>query len=701
MSETHNYISRRQAAKSCGISGSQFNYIINKDPFKEYLKNEYINNDGNRILVNTNVIPLISEYYRNNTNLYHYYDSNPDYLSASNVSIMLNVSYRELVEEIRSGKWSDIYVEVPKCGPTSSKELGDIKSNYFFNRFKFLQGKYNTLENISRNTSLISLTQLRNYHRRGLLPQPEEVKNTKLFVENEILELIPTLKLQIKEEQGLKLSDSVKNGFNLLSPNQQKIISKYLDYRSNGGIVRYNGYSTNHQIANLDKTINDNKRKICSAFILIISGRCGIEEDFHKNPLHKNKTPKAFNPNIFDIQSVKVEDYFFISSKRKGNTLIGYYQQLKPFYYYLLDELEEDALDDPNAHRLFLKQKRNIDKFLNQFPRNDSDLKDSEIKHRIKTFLTREQMVLIKQLILEDVRSKYPIKYATMWQLSCSTGVRPEELHRLEISHFYLDENGYLQTDKDGWGLPTLPAEIAKQERSPSHPEFHTPIPKDTVKQLNQYLTLLYKRQGEQEPRGEGYLFRPDDAFPYYRYKKPIRFDFVKRLRSRLDFIDEASKQDFIFKASRHSLNNTIMRTHINTDTTLNYSIKQTAADHQLRHKPSRSVGEKYYMADIEKEQFYEVLDATINFPWDIEKLHEWEEKMGYRIPEILNINEIELIEEFDEETKELQEQLLVIEEQLQKLKEKPRSMTEQQWIASRQQLIKTKNSINLKLRGA
>ncbi|MED3804469.1 hypothetical protein P4562_21450 [Lysinibacillus xylanilyticus] len=544
------------------------------------------------------------------------------------------------------------------------------------------------------------MTQLQLYKRRGLLPQPEHLKHTNLYDENEIIELLPSLNVKTNEEFAEKTSDSITSAYDLLNLNQQKKISKYIDYRSKGGVVNYKGYTSKYQVANKEESLKVMKAKLSSAFVLIISGRCGIEEDFHKNPLHKNKTPKTFNPDVLDLLSIRVEDSFYITSKRKGKTQINYYHHLKAFYYYLLDELEEEALDDPNDFRLFSKQKRNIEKFLNQFPKREVDLKESEINRKIKTFLTREQMVLVKQLILEDIRSYNSIKYATMWQLASTTGVRPQEFHKLEISHFHLDCDGYLQTDNDGWGLLSLPAEIAKQERSPSHSIYHTPIPRDTVKQLNQYISRVYMRQGEHISRGKGYLFRKNDALPFYRYKKPIHFGFINRLRSRLDFIDDASKQDFIFKASRHSLNNTIMRTYINTDTSLNGSIKQTAADHQLRHKPAKSVGEEYYMADIGKEQYYQVLDATINFPWDLEELRKWEENMGYRIPEAINIEKITLNEVFDEETKELQEQLLVIEEQLQNLKEKPKSMTEQQWIASRQKLIKIKNSITFKLKG-
>lgn len=87
---------------------------------------------------------------------------------------------------------------------------------------------------------------------------------------------------------------------------------------------------------------------------------------FKKGEIHTHNTHSTtfYEVKLFDILSVRVEDYFFISSKRKGKTLIRYYHVLKAFYYFLLDELEEEVLDDPNDFRLFSKQKRNIEKFL-------------------------------------------------------------------------------------------------------------------------------------------------------------------------------------------------------------------------------------------------------------------------------------------------------------------------------------------------
>lgn len=687
-------LTRNQAAKSSGISGKCFNYLIQEDPFKQYL----VKDDKNHWFVDTEIIPQIKKYYSIHNASYHYYNSNPDYISAHHAAQMLNLTYRQMIDEIWRGKWEGKYVEVPKCAPPPF-ELLDIKKNYFFIRLKFLEGRYDTLEQIGKKTTLISLAALRDYKRKGLFPQPPHLIGTNLYEEKEILQLLPLLKLNQKEQFVENMGNSIQSAFDLLSKKQKQLITKYLTYRANGGVVDFNGYRSTINIANKDRSLESIKQTISSAFVLIISGRCQIEEDFHKNPLLKIKIPEAYTPEIFDIYSISKDDYFYLSNKRKGKTLIHYYNELRTFYYYLLDELEDDAIDDPEEFRKYCRIKRTILKFLKQFPRHESQLNKSDIKSRTKTFLTREQMVLIKQYILDDVRAKDPLKDATMWQLSCSTGVRPQEMHKLKISHFLLDSEGYIKLNKFGWGELDLPAYMTKQENSPSHPDFHTPIPADTVKQLNLYLARLYKRQEKSYPKGRGYLFKPDDTLPNQPYLSPIHFGFINRLRPRLKFLDDNKKQDFIFKASRHSLNNVIMRTYIKDNPSINEA-KKTAADHQLRHKPVRSVGEEYYLDEITEEQFYHVLDATINFPWTIEKLLLWEEEKGYRVTTISTVSENVRQEEQDEESVRLQHQLIVLEKQLQRIQEKPNNITEQQWLVKRQILIKKKKIIINKLKG-
>ncbi|MBY0098691.1 hypothetical protein [Mesobacillus maritimus] len=689
-------LTRNQAAKLSGISGKCFNYLVQQTPFVQYLVK-----DESNYFVQPEAIPLIQEYYSEHNEAYHFYNNSPEYIAAYHVARMLNLSFRELVEQIRRGNWEGKYVEIPKCAPPPP-DLLDIRMNYFFIRSAVLENRFNTIEQIGKNTNLVSLSQLRQYQRAGLLPQPAHLLGTNLYDETEIITLLPSLKVQVKESFSEFVGENLKSAFDLLNQKQQELLRKYLRFRENGGVIDYNGYRSAPQIANKDEMIEVMKRTISSAFVLIIAGRCGIEDDFHKNPFQRIQLPDGFNPDVFDIYKVTKDDYLFLSTKRKGKTLINYYQQLRPFYYYLLDSMEEDAMDDEDEFRKFTRIKRRIMKFLQQFPRKDSELNKADVNTRTKTFLTREQMVLIKHYLLEDLRARDPLKNATMWQLSCTTGIRPEELHKLKIEHFQLDYDGYLKTDEKGWGILRLPASISKQENSPSHPDYHTPIPPDTVKQLNQFLSFIYRKQDQSFPKGKGFLFRPDYALPEYQYKKPMTFGFINRLRQQLDFLDDVRKQDFIFKASRHSLNNIIMRTFIRDDISLNDLAKRTAADHQLRHKPTRSVGEEYYLSEISKEQYYQVLDATINFPWDLEKLKVWEEERGYRVGTmILEVESFtDNLDEENPERNDLQEQLLKIDSELIQIQQKPKGMTEQQWISKRQSLIASKKKIITTLKG-
>lgn len=679
-------LTRRQAAFKSEIFPNQFNYLIQQEPFSSYLIK-----DGERDwLVNSEVVPIIKDYYTIHNHSFHYYNAHPDYLIANRVAPILNKTNMELLSEIQGGKWDDMIVKVPRLAPPKISYIVAEQFHYFFLKSELFKNQYNTIEQIARNTSLISRTRLHEYRNLGLLPQPDHLKGTNLYIESEILGMLPKLKMQFKRQT----EDSTNhNAFDLLSSQQQQLITDYLQYRGDNLVIEYEGYRSFPSIANKLKTLETMKSKLSAAFVIIISGRCGIEEDFHKNPLNRIRIPEAYNPEVFDVLSVSKEDYAFLASRRAPMTLHQFYHKLRPFYYFLLENFEDKAVesDDLNDFRNYRRIALRIKKFLQQFPHTIHEINQSDYEQKTKSFLTREQMILIKQYILEDVRTMDPIKNATMWQVSCTIGVRPEELPQLKINHFKLNAEGFIDQDENGWGILMLPAPISKKGNSPSHRDFHTPVPKSTVNQLNQYLTRLYKRQGENNPRGQGYLFRPDYTLPNLQTKR-IRFRFIERLRKRLDFLEENQRKDFIFKASRHSLNNTIMRTFITEDHSLNEA-KRTASDHQLRHKPTKTVGEEYYLDDITKEQYYQVLDATINFPWDLEKLVLWEIEKGYRIS-------VNPIQKEPEENVEFQQQLRRIEEQLDVIVEKPKHMTELQWTKQRHMLLEQKNMILSQKRG-
>jgi integrase len=687
-----NMLTRRQAAKKTGISPSHFNYLIHQEPFSSFL----IEDEKNQWFVNSAVLPKIKDYYQTHNESFHYYYTHPDYLIAYRVAPILNKSNQDLIREIEEGKWEEFVVKVPRLSPQRTHQEKPNEYIFFFEKSKLLQNRYNTIEQIAKNTTLISRSRLQAYRNQGLLPQPEHFKGTNLFDEQEVLDLLPTLKMEAQGQVSKQKKTQLSNAFEFLNVEQQKHITKYLQYREKGGIIDHSGYRSRSSIANKAVTIENMKSKLASAFILIICGRCGIEDDFHKNPLSRHERPEGYDPDVFDVYSVSKDDYFYLTANRKPTTLFQLFHQLRPFYYFLLENLEEDMVesDDIEDYRMYKRIERRIKKFLNQFPQNMDEINQSEYEIRSKTFLTREQMILIKQYILEDVKAIDPIKNATMWQLSCSGGIRPEELPKLKINHFQLNSQGFIDQDYSGWGCLKLPAEATKQNNSPSHPEYHTPIPPSTVVQLNLYLKRLYRLQGEEVPKGEGFLFRPDYALPFQNYRSKIRFDFINRLRERLDFIDEQQKHDFIFKSSRHSLNNIIMRTFITKDQALNEA-KRTASDHQLRHRPSKSVGETYYLQDITKEQYLQVLDATINFPWDLGELKKWEIDMGYRMPEVQVEHEIS---EVYEDHQEYQQRLHEIDSQLETMKEKPNEMNEIQWIKQRKMLLEQRLFILTKL---
>jgi integrase len=687
-------LTRRQAAKKSDISPPHFNYLIKQHPFSSYL----IKDQEFEWLVDEDVLPKMKDYYNSQMEAYHYYEAHSDYLIAYRVAPVLNMTNQELLNEIKEGKWDELIVKVPRVAPPKTTYGQEEKYHYFFSKSKLFKNKYSTVEQIALNSPLISSSRLQEYKSAGLLPQPDYLKGTNLFDEKEIIGLIPTLKLKFKESSDKENEHRVINAFDLLNSTQQEIITKYLNYRKKGGIIDYNGYRSKASIANKTETLNVMKSKLAAVFIIIISGRCGIENDFHKNPLKHSTIPKSFDPDVFNVYSITKEDYFYLSKQRKPSSLIQSFHQLRPFYYYLLDSLNDEVIesDDLRDLKKFKIIENRVMKFLKQFPRQMWELNASDYDKKVKSFLTREQMVLVKSYILEDPRSSDPIRYATMWQLSCSAGVRPQEQHKLKISDFKLNSEGLIDQDEDGWGLLMLPADVSKQNISPSHPEFHTPLPKSTVEQLNIYLSRVYKLQGENNPKGEGYLFRPYYEMPFVRYKKPIDFYFINRLRHRLDFLNDAQKEDFIFKSSRHSLNNTIMRTYILKETGLNEA-KRTASDHQLRHKSSKTVGEEYYLDDISREQYYKVLDLTINFPWDLEGLKIWEINHGYRNPTD------QPKEKSNSNTKvesSIQLELLKIEGSLELLKEKPTNMSEIQWIEERKQLLEEKEYIQSKIRG-
>jgi integrase len=678
------YVNIAQAAKKLNMDRKNITYIIARDEFKD--KVIIIKS---KTLIPISLLKNVHDFYFVNSNLYKKYKESHDYVPSHLMVRYLDISFEELLNQVEFGVWDGKFIKLPKVTPPTREEQNHY--NYFFIRSLTVQN-YKTITAIAKRTKIVTRETLMSYAKKGLLPQPEHLKGSNLFDEAEVIKLLPRLRDSQLLSRTEKIRNSKVTSYSLLNVKQQMAIDEYLEYRKKGGKINFNGFRSKQKIANPDRTLKVMKEIISSAFVLIISGRCRLEEEVIKNQKLQEHLLEKFNPDAFEFLLVSIHDFFSISSQREERTLTSYLQQLRPFYYYHLQMLKSRAIVNEKKHREFLSLENSIDDFLDQFPRFSDEWYVIDESKATKSFLTPEQMIIVKHLILSDPVSKDPIKNATMWQLGCSTAVRPEEMQNIRIEYFDLDISGFLKLNDRGWGCLRIPAKDTKQERSPSHPIYGTIIPVDTVKQINEYLGQLYQKQGPLNPKGKGYLFRPNYANPDLQYTS-IDKDFIVRIRPFLTFLNEDQRDNFVLKSSRHSMNNFISNTFLHVEH-LNGQKQKWAAQYQMRHKPEGTTGDKFYSDLLSKDDFYQALELTINFPWELEKLEQWEIKYGYKK---FSIDSGGLEEELldSQINPHYTEHMVKIEQRLADLKVRPKSMSVMQWTSEVHKLKKQRTAMS------
>lgn len=678
------YLSINEAEKLIEPDRRNIAYIIEKEEFSLQIRKT-----KGKTLIPKKILKQVEDYYKTNKALLEKYSKNKDYINALSVSKYFGISYEELINQIHEGMWEGKYISVPKLTPPVKKDQNHY--NYFFIRSLTIKNYKNLNEIVTKNRDIIVSNQtLYRYAKQDLLPQPSHLKGTNLYDEEEVLASLHSIR-ESKILKEKKESDIISR-YNLLNNDQKNAIDKFILFRKNNGIIDFNGYRSKENIAHIDKALKTMRETISSAFVLIISGRCGINEEVIVNKRINKDIINHFDPDVFDFLSINVDDYLYLSSHRKKITLKNYYLYLKQFYYYYLQQLESEAVVSEEKHRKFLALNLRVKQFLNQFPRERNKWFSLDEAKAKKSFLTPEQMIEVRDLILSDPVSRNPIKNAAIWQLGCTAGIRPEEFPLVRIEHFLIDEQGFLKLNEKNWGVLKLPAEASKGENSPSHVVYGTPIPKETVTIINQYLRELYLKQSSTNQPGYGYLFRPNPAFPDIPYRI-IDKRFLVELRSLLKFLTAEQRENFILKSSRHSMNNLISKTYLPVPR-LNGVIQKSAAQYQMRHKPNdTTIGDDFYSALISEEDYYQVLDLTINFPWDIGHLELWEIKQGYkksRNYEIEIQQEMDLIP--DVQIKEVSEIINQIEKRLLELRTRPKSMSVKEWTVEVNKLKNEKN---------
>lgn len=626
------FSSKKQVAKTLGCGVQVINRIINLDQFVDYVME--IPNDQTKkgsVLIATEIVPSMKKFYDDSRQAYKKATQNPKYISLGNAKNKSGKSYKQLAEEIQQGKWDGKFLSIFRTSSYENEELGEDNPYVYFLEKKYVKEKYTNYFPLYRVAEIIGSCSktLNSYEKSGYLPEPKMNNNVKLYNPEEVQSCIAK-HIGKHRRQRFQQSSRTISCFDYLNKSQQNLINQYIQDRKSGILIRYEGYTAKRVVSNPERTFLEIKQILAICFFRIICGRLGIK-DIPTNCELSSDDWLIYNPDILELEDINLNDYLYVSANRKSNTLITYYHQLRTFYYWMLMKKEIEELDDLESdYRSFKKLKRNIRGLLNQFPQGKKDINPYEtIKHMEKSFLTREQMISVKHLLLKDPIGKEQLRNATIWQLCCTTGLRPEEVGTLRIEYFDLTSTGYINLNEYGWGILRLPRLATKQNYSPSHKKYGTLVPKDTVEQLNSYLKKLYQRQGN-TITGKGYFFRPHSLDSETSYKV-LKKNFIGRIRPFLTFLEPKQQKDFNLKSSRHSMNNLIMKANL-PDKTIGAQTQKIAAQHQMRHAPEKlSVAEKYYLDDITQEEFYSVLNYTINFPWNKKELALWEIQNGYR----------------------------------------------------------------------
>ncbi|WP_141770437.1 hypothetical protein [Bacillus sp. MUM 116] len=499
--------------------------------------------------------------------------------------------------------------------------------------------------------------------------------------------------------------------YNFLNDEQQQMIDSYIEARENGVVISWNGYRPKRNVAHAELRLPETKHRLANVFFSIICGRCRLNYSNGTLDHLPNEELDKIDPDVFKVFDINIDDYACISKNRKTTTLMGIYRDLKPFYYWLLMRKDLEPKNTFDDYQNFESLKKNILTFLNQFPQRQSDAPAKEKIDRItKVFLTREELIRCRDTILKMYRSDLALRYAAIWVLCATTGLRPEELVHLRLDqHFVLDEHGLIALNDKNYGEMIVDKEAGKGEYSISHQKYNSPIPVAAVEQINLYLKDLYKRQGQHIPKGKGYFLR-SHPMAYEKKLKVLDKKFIRRLRVAADFLPPKKRENIILKSTRHSLNTLMKKTHIKDDH-LRDNVKELAMHYQMRHKPKgQSMGDKYYLEDISRDEYYAFLEKTINFPWNLELLKKWELSQGIVTFEndeeyLLSEEKEELVQkgiekdiEQSDTRKELLKELEKIQESLRKLKVRDKKMEIKVWMETRKELQKRQQHLLIKL---
>lgn len=438
--------------------------------------------------------------------------------------------------------------------------------------------------------------------------------------------------------QGDGIVDSPKC-WSQLSTTQKQLIDRYLDHRTSELPIVVEG-SVKSSRGLIQRRREAVRNELGIILRQVICGR--QDKDYRVT------TARDVSSETFDIEDFSPNDVYLIKKWYLPNQFYLKCCTLKPFLFYVLMRKEQKTFADPNLDAEFNQFRKRVNASVAAMPVKAPPENKRQQRGR-KVFLTRKLILDVYQELMwsPGYESFFAqIEFLTAFMVFMFLGTRCFELSHLRIENFELDAKGYIKAGTDGFrfdaeghvktgekGYGVMWLTISKGDYSRSHKKYGTLIVPNLVTLINKYLGELYKMYPES--RGKGYLFRSRKKRydPESRAAPRTISNWFESRRKQLDTLPKDQRLYLSSHDGRHSMNSLITKAHVPGQFV---DARDRAAEIQMRHnieRKSGSVSDVNYTDEIPFQSYYEIIDRSLNFPWDLEQLCLWEQQMGYVDP--------------------------------------------------------------------
>jgi integrase len=326
--------------------------------------------------------------------------------------------------------------------------------------------------------------------------------------------------------------------------------------------------------------------------------------------------------NRFSVFSLNLQNFTEVEKQ------LGYIPQterdvLKQFIPFLI------GLVDPST-----EEYKKLDEFYLKFPHQAPKKKSGPAK---RNFIPRKDFLTLLHTAFKSSQSRNVYRHPILLCLDCLAALRISETVQIQVGDFEIDENGLIRNVKNGYGKLCLPDYKSKGHTSGSKGPFHIAIVPLFRELINTYLQTDFM-SGYSE---KTYLMRsqpvcitdhifdnvphPDNEREYAIWEEKatnsIRGTVSDIYKRAAHLFDSKVKGNVSNHDLRRSANNWIVQ----TPTDLHIRTQARIAEIHLRHKGKKSVNEEHYTDEPSVREYLQLINDSLNFPWDIEALKEWE----------------------------------------------------------------------------